>query len=83
MGYITKKELIEQFKSEGIFTTEELTLVDKSLDKDKLNDEAILKLDVTNLFEQKGILKRFYDFCKNKSYFPEWLKNVEAGLDKV
>lgn len=83
MGYITKKELIEQLKSEGIFTTDELTLVDKSLDKDKLNDEAILKLDVINLFEQKGILKRFYDFCKKKSFFLEWLKNVEAGLDKV
>ena len=83
MGYITKKELIEQFKSEGIFTTDELTLVNKSLDKDKLNDEAILKLDVITLFEQKGILKRFYDFCKKRNYFPKWLKNVEAGLDKV
>lgn len=83
MGHILKKELIEQFKSEGFFTTDELTLVNKSLDKDKLNDEAILKLDVINLFEQKGILKRFYDFCKKKSYFPKWLENVEAGLDKV
>ena len=83
MGYILKKDLIEQFKSEGIFTTEELTLVNKSLDKDKLNDEAILKLDVINLFEQKGILNRFYDFCKKRNYFPKWLKNVEAGLDKV
>lgn len=83
MGYITKKELIEQFKSEGFFTTDELTFIEKSLDKDKLNDEAILTLDVINLFEKKGVLKRFYDFCKKKTYFPRWLENVEAGLDKV
>ena len=30
MGYITKKELIEQFKSEGLFTTDELTFIEKS-----------------------------------------------------
>ena len=83
MGYITKKELIEQFKSEGLFTTDELTFIEKSLDKDKLNDEAILTLDVINLFEKKGVLKRFYDFCKKKTYFPRWLENVEAGLEKV
>lgn len=83
MGYIVKKELIKQLQGEGIFTTDELTFIEKSLDKDKLNDEAILTLDVINLFEKKGVLKRFYDFCKKKTYFPRWLENVEAGLDKV
>lgn len=83
MGYITKSELIEQLEGERIFTSEELAFIEKSLDKDKLNDEAILKLNIINQFEQKGILRRFYNFCDKKRYFPRWLENVETGLDKA
>lgn len=83
MGYVTKKELIDGLKSEGVFTSDELSFIEASISKDKISDEAILKLNIINVFEQKGILKRFYDFCDSRGYFPKWLDNVKGGLDRI
>lgn len=83
MGYVEKKVLMEVLTSEGGFTDAELSLIDKTLTKDKLNEDTILKLVDINEFEKKGILKRFYQVCENHCYFPQWLENIEKGIDQI
>ena len=83
MGYVTKEELMDSLSSEGQFKSDELAFMKNSLIEDKSLKDTILKLSVINIFEEKGILTRFYSICKEHSYFPLWLDNVEKGIDYV
>ncbi len=74
---------MEVLTSEGGFTDAELSFIDKTLTEDELKESAILELVDINKFEEKGILKRFYQVCVNHCYFPQWLKNIEKGIDHV
>ncbi len=83
MGYVEKDVLMEVLTSEGGFTDAELSFINKTLTEDKLKEDTILKLIDINVFEKKGILKRFYQVCKNHCYFPQWLENIEKGIDQI
>lgn len=83
MGYVLKEKLMEVLSNESNLTQEDLSYIKKSLVKDKLYDDTLLKLNVINQFEQRGILREFYNVCKAHGYFPQWLKNVEEQKDFI
>ncbi len=83
MGYIKKSELMEVLTVEGGFTSEELSFISDTLTECKLYDDTILKLIDINAFEEKGILKKFYNVCNNHGYFPKWLENIRRGIGHI
>lgn len=84
MGYVEKKKLIEELIASGQFTTSEIDLFNRLIVGNKIYDnEAILKLPVINTLETKGLLRRFYNICKENGYFPDWLRAVETGKDAI
>ncbi len=84
MGYVDKTTLIEELIICQLFTPAEIDYFKNLITVDKIYDnEAILKLPAINTLEKLGILKRFYDICKRKGYFPDWLRAVETGKDAI
>ena len=74
---------MEVLTIEGGFTNEELSFISDTLTECKLYEDTILKLIDINVFEEKGMLKKFYNVCNNHGYFPKWLENVRRGIDHV
>ena len=84
MGYVEKKELMEKLNLSGLFTDEEIHTIDELIETDRINDnDSILKLSAINVLEGAGLLKRFYDVCKQNKFFPVWLENIEKGKDTI
>lgn len=84
MGYVEKKKLIEELIASEQFTTSEIDLFNRLIVGNKIYDnEAILKLPAINTLEKKGLLRRFYNICKENGYFPDWLRAVETGKDAI
>lgn len=84
MGYVEKMVLMETLRTEGSFSQEELSIIDKAIIEDKIYDnEAVMSLKTLNDFEANGILERFYIICKKHSFFPMWLDNVKKRSDHI
>lgn len=84
MGNTTKEELMEKVESANIFTRQEIKFINESIETHKeLDYDIVLKLGTINEMEEKGILGRFYNICKENGFFPKWTENVESGKDHV
>lgn len=83
MGYITKEELIDELKSRNLFTEVELCVIKELITIDKIYNDTVLTSKSINGLEQKGLLKRFYEFCEEYSYFPKWVSNIKMGKDNI
>ena len=82
MGYIEKKELIEKLISDSSFSEEEITLIDKLVEKDKImENEAVLKERAITELEQKGLRNKFLQLCEENGLFPQWIENAKKGID--
>lgn len=82
MGYTSKENLIS--KLEGHFTIEELKFLEDSIEEHKeLGNDVVLKIGAIDEMEKIGILSKFYTICKNHGFFPQWIENVEQGIDKI
>ena len=82
MGYIEKKALIEKLKSEGTFLMEEIDLLDRLIEKDKLmENEAVLKGWAITKLEESGLRNKFLTFCETNGLFPQWVENAKKGID--
>ena len=82
MGYTSKENLMSRL--EGHFTSEELEFLKESIEEHKeLGNDVVLKLGTINKMEKMGILSKFYTICKNHGFFPQWIENVEQGIDKI
>ena len=84
MGHTTKEELMEKAESANIFTPQEIKFINESIETHKeLGGDIVLKLGTINEMEEKGILGRFYNICKENGFFPKWTENVENGKDHI
>lgn len=82
MGYIEKKELIEKLKTNGSFSSDEINLLDRLIEKDRIREnEAILKEWAIAELEENGLRDKFLNFCKTNGLFPQWVDNAKKGID--
>lgn len=82
MGYIEKKALIEKLKSDGTFLMEEIDLLDRLIEKDKLmENKAVLKGWAITKLEESGLRNKFLTFCEINGLFPQWVENAKKGID--
>lgn len=84
MGNTSKENLMEKVKTANVFTEQELEYVETSIEIHKeLGNDIVLKLGTINEMETMGILGKFYKICKENSFFPRWIENVEKGIDHI
>ena len=82
MGYIEKKELIEKLKTGVSFSSDEINLLDRLIEKDRIREnEAVLKGWAITELEENGLRDKFLNFCKTNGLFPQWVDNAQKGID--
>ena len=84
MGYTSKEYFMEKMEASNVFTKSELDFLENSIEVHKeLGDDIVLKLGTINELENKEMLERFYNLCKENNFFPKWLENIQNGKDHV
>jgi hypothetical protein len=82
MGYVEKKELIEKLKTNVSFSSDEINLLDRLIEKDRIREnEAVLKEWAISELEEKGLRDKFLSFCEANGLFPQWVDNARKGID--
>lgn len=82
MGYIEKKELIEKLKTNVSFSSDEINLLDRLIETDRIReDEAVLNGWAITELEENGLRDKFLNFCKTNGLFPQWVDNAQKGID--
>lgn len=82
MGYIEKKELIEELKAAQTFSYDEICLLESLIEKDRIREnEALLNEAAIAKLEEDGLREKFLSFCKTKGIFPQWVENAQKGID--
>ena len=80
MGYTSKENFMEKMEASNVFTKSELDFLKNSIEAHKeLGDDIVLKLGTINELEDKGMLKRFYNICKENNIFPISSSSFKAG----
>ena len=84
MGYTTKEELMEKVRLNNSFSENQIAFIENSIETHpELGNDIVLKLGTINEMEEMGILKAFYSVCKENCFFPQWIENVENGIDHI
>lgn len=81
MGYIEKNELIERLKTSLSFSAEEINLLNRLIEKDRIREnEAVLKEWAISELEENNLIDKFLNFCEANGLFPQWVDNVKKEL---
>lgn len=84
MGYTTKEEFMEKINRSETLTDNDKVFIDGAIEVHReLGGDIVLKLGTINEMENKGILRAFYAICRANNFFPQWIYNVENGIDYV
>ena len=82
MGYVNKETLIEELRLDSNFSEDEISIIENIIEIDKIySDDTRLKSQGITLLEEKGLKEKFVNFCIGKSYFLNWIENVNKGID--
>lgn len=84
MGYTTKEALMEKVRLNNSFSENQIMFIENSIETHpELGNDIILKLGTINEMEKMGVLKDFYNICKENCFFPQWIENVENEVDHI